>query len=252
MTKKQKKAKQEKKATLFVADESVDNEDDASSDAEDQDNENDHLYELIRGVPTVVIRCLETTDDYIPVPQDNESTSNVVVKLKPATRVPKFTISLPTSIRASSSSCKYLPRDSKNTDEKDCDQSKIKQNKNGVRGCLNFDSDENSEKDEEFGSDEKDEKLETDRFDQKGGKRVKTDRFGRNAGGKSDQSQEIIMDLKMRAASAEQKLKRSEKLNSSIKTAIRKIVSVKRDIKSSLATLTDANDSLPRVRKAEE
>ena len=116
MTKKQKKVKYEKKATLFVADDSVDDED-GGSEVADPDEDDDHLYELIRGVPTVVINCLETTDDYIPVPQYTNRESNVVVKLKPATTlVPKFTVSLPIKASCSSSSCKYLPRESKNTD----------------------------------------------------------------------------------------------------------------------------------------
>ena len=217
MTKKQKKVKYEKKVTIFVADDSVDDED-GGSEVADPDEDDDHLYELIRGVPTVVINCLETTDDYIPVPQYTNRESNVVVKLKPATTlVPKFTVSLPIKASCSSSSCKYLPRESKNTDEKEFDQSKRNKNKNGVRGCFNFDSDNNSENDEETGSDEKDEKLETDRFVQKGGKRVKTDRFGQKAGGKD-------MDLEQRALNAEKKLEKLEKLNSSMKTAIRRIV----------------------------
>jgi hypothetical protein len=41
-------------------------------------------------------------------------------------------------------------------------------------------------------------------------------------------------------------------LNSSIKTAIRKIVSIKRDLKGSLTVLTDANDGLPRHRRDED
>ena len=245
MTKKQKKVKYEKKATLFVADDSVDDED-GGSEVADPDEDDDHLYELIRGVPTVVINCLETTDDYIPVPQYTNRESNVVVKLKPATTlVPKFTVSLPIKASCSSSSCKYLPRESKNTDEKEFDQSKRNKNKNGVRGCFNFDSDNNSVNDEKTVSDEKDEKLETDRFVQKGGKRAKTDRFGQKAGGKD-------MDLEQRALNAEKKLEKLEKLNSSMKTAIRRIVRTERDIKTSLAILTDANCSLPIVRRARE
>ena len=92
----------------------------------------------------------------------------------------------------------------------------------------------------------------TDRFVQKGGKRVTGDRFGLNAGGKNKEAQDIIKDLELRAFSAENKLKRSEKLNSSIKTAIRRIVRTERDIKTSLAILTDANSSLPTVRKTRE
>jgi hypothetical protein len=180
-TKNQKKVKRDTKATLFVADDNASDEENASLDSEEitQEEQNDHLYELIRGVPTVVIQCLETTDDYIPVPNNYASTSNVIVKLKPAARVPQFTVSLP--ILAKSSSCKYLPRDSKNIEEKSCVQSKRSKKKNCVSECLN--SSANSDKDEEIGLDEKDEKVVTDRFDQKGGKSLKSDIFGRNSGG---------------------------------------------------------------------
>ena len=60
------------------------------------------------------------------------------------------------------------------------------------------------------------------------------------------------MDLEQRALNAEKKLEKLEKLNSSMKTAIRRIVRTERDIKTSLAILTDANCSLPIVRRARE
>ncbi len=60
------------------------------------------------------------------------------------------------------------------------------------------------------------------------------------------------MDLEQRAFYAEKKLEKLEKLNSSMKTAIRRIVRTERDIKTSLAILTDANCSLPIVRRARE
>ncbi len=49
----------------------------------------------------------------------------------------------------------------------------------------------------------------------------------------------------------ESKLKRAEKMNTKIKTAIRKVVSIKRDIKCSLAVLTDGDCLLPRYRAAD-
>ena len=50
----------------------------------------------------------------------------------------------------------------------------------------------------------------------------------------------------------EQNLTRAEKTYVGMKTAIRRIVATKRDIKSSLAVLTDANADLPRHREFED
>ena len=68
--------KKEKKTTLIVTDEQESDE----SDKESSTNEDNHLYELIRGVPTVVIKCQETIDEYIPINYGGKS--NVVVKVK--------------------------------------------------------------------------------------------------------------------------------------------------------------------------
>jgi hypothetical protein len=61
-----------------------------------------------------------------------------------------------------------------------------------------------------------------------------------------------LIDFKLRTAQVEQKLRRTEKFNVGMKTAIRRIVSTKRDLKSSLAVLMDANADLPRHRRAED
>jgi hypothetical protein len=80
-----KKLKKEKKATLQLADLLVCEE---CSDDESP-AEKDHLYELIRGLPTVVIKTQERIGSYIPVDIGiTGMTSNVVVKLQPDSFLP--------------------------------------------------------------------------------------------------------------------------------------------------------------------
>ena len=76
-----KKLKKEKKTSLIVTDDRESEDSDQESSVNDSStNEEDHLYELIRGVPTVVIKCQETIDEFIPI--NYEGQSNVVVELK--------------------------------------------------------------------------------------------------------------------------------------------------------------------------
>ena len=93
------------------------------------------------------------------------------------------------------------------------------------------------------------ENRETDRFGQKG---AVNEKFGTNAVQRIKELEELLIDFKLRTAQVEQMLKRTEKFNVEMKTAIRRIVSTKRDLKSSLAVLTDANADLPRHRRDED
>ncbi len=87
------------------------------------------------------------------------------------------------------------------------------------------DLDENSE------IDEKDSKNETDRFEQKRAKKDKSGGFGTNARKRKEALWDTVGELKLMVGEAESKLKRAEKMNTKMKTAIRKVVSIKRDIK---------------------
>ncbi len=109
---------------------------------------------------------------------------------------------------------------------------------------------------DEFLENEKETKNETDRFGQK---MAENEIFDTNAVQRIneleqllDEYKELLIDFKLRTAQVEQKLRRTERFNVGMKTAIRRIVSTKRDLKSSLAVLTDRNADLPRHRRAED
>ena len=98
-----KNLKKEKKSSLLLADMSDGYREEESS------AEKGHLYELIRGVPTVVIKTQERTGSYIPV--DTGFTglaSNVVVKLRPE---PRFVVTLPILNAKSKPGRDYKPKD---------------------------------------------------------------------------------------------------------------------------------------------
>ncbi len=98
-----KKPKREKKAALLLAD--MRNE---GSEEETQD-EKDHLYELIREMPTVIVRSQEPTGCYIPVDTGiNGRKGNVVVKLHPE---PKFIVTLSMLNSKSKQGSTYVPKD---------------------------------------------------------------------------------------------------------------------------------------------
>ena len=72
-------------------------------------DEKDHLYELIRGMPTVIVRGQEPTGCYIPVDTGiNGTKGNVVVKLHPE---PEFIITLPMLNSKSKQGSTYVPKD---------------------------------------------------------------------------------------------------------------------------------------------
>jgi hypothetical protein len=137
----------------------------------------------------------------------------------------------------------YIPKESKNT-EKEKNQLKTRKNNFGAPrvSFIEFD---------EFSENEKETKNETDRFGQKG---AGNESFGTNAIQRIheleqllDEHKELLIDFKLRTAQVKQKLRRTEKFNVGMKAAIRRIVSTKRDLKRSLAVLTDVNADLDRV-----
>ncbi len=97
-----KKIKRGKKAALLLAD----MRDEGSED--ETQVEKDHLYELIRGMPTVIVQSQEPTVSYIPVDTGIHGTKgNVVVKLHPE---PKFVITLP-MLNSRKQCSTYVPKD---------------------------------------------------------------------------------------------------------------------------------------------
>jgi hypothetical protein len=154
---------------------------------------------------------------------------------------------------SSSNTEEYIPQKPKIT-KNGINQSKTRENILGVqRGqTTNFSYlDENSQLDEKSELDEKDSENETDRFEQKRAKKDKSGGFGTNALKRKEALWNTVGVLKLMVGAAEAKLKRAEKMNTKMKTAIRKVVSVKRDIKCSLAVLTDGDSLLPRHSAAD-
>ena len=88
-------------------------------------------------------------------------------------------------------------------------------------------------------------------FEPKRAKKEESGGFGTNARKRKKDLWTTVGDLKMMVEKAESKLKKAERKNAKMKTAIRKVVSVKRDIKGSLAVLTDGDCLLPRYRNVE-
>jgi hypothetical protein len=275
VTKKQKK--NGNKTALVITDdrEFIAEDDDSSTSGDHYDvstkEENDHLYELIRGVPTVVIQSNETHNDFIPINKGYQS--NVVVTLK-TKHEPSFVVTLPIFSSSDEDEKEFIPIDAAvspkappkspsigglNNETNDkysgmytTEENKVSETKSKRHSDSNFSrkgfslgkqrkESKHSEKqlDDVFSLDESPEKRD-----------ILTKRLETLSSQNKD-LKEIAIDLKLELGNAQQKFKKSRNASSAMKTSIRRIVSVKRDIKGMLAVLTDADVRVPRARKDE-